>query len=77
MKKGEGMISYVGVVKAGEGLLLGGVKVAKSVRFEDKRDALDWVDTTESVNRKANRDVVYARVETSGYPFEVKKMERR
>jgi hypothetical protein len=65
---------FIGVVKAGEGLLLGGVKVAKSVRFEDKQDALNWVKFTEGTNRKANRNVRSAEVETSGYSYEVKKL---
>jgi hypothetical protein len=65
---------FIGVVKAGEGLLLGGVKVAKSVRFEDKQDALNWVKFTEGTNRKANRNVRSVEVETSGYSYEVKKL---
>ena len=49
--------SYYGVVTAGKGVLLGGVKKHSSVRFDNKTSAEEWVDTVKHVNLNAGRDV--------------------
>ena len=64
--------SYYGVVRAGKGFLLGGVKEHRSVRFPYKKDAEDWVDTVKKVNLASGRDVCSTAVVGSSKPHELK-----
>ena len=55
-------ISYVGVAEAGEGLLLGGVKVHRSAHFETQAMAESWLSAVKRGNKEADRDVAALRV---------------
>lgn len=52
-----------GVVGAGNGLLLGGVKIHNSIWFASKKDAKDWTYSIVKGNQEAKRDVSFAFVE--------------
>jgi len=53
MEKG----SFFAVVRAGTGVLLGGVREHKSSRFARERDADSWAETVSRTNEEAGRDV--------------------
>jgi hypothetical protein len=48
---------YVAFVEASEGLLLGGVKEHRSIPFDSKADAEQWLATVVAANRAAGRKV--------------------
>ena len=51
------MVKYQGIVLAGSGFLLGGVKIHKSSLFEKKEDAQNWLVTAVETNLQANRSL--------------------
>jgi len=67
--------SFRGSVTAGKGLLLGGVKVVMSSRFETIQQARDWIEVTVKANQQAGRDIFYVGIEPSGLEPEITAQE--
>lgn len=57
--------SWYGVLVAGDGFLLGGVKRQACSRFEDEADARAWVEVACEINASAGRQVAAAFVRPS------------
>lgn len=57
--------SYFGLFKAGDGVLLGGVKSHESSRFESESDANSWLEVCVKANLEAGRDVAFKTVMAS------------
>jgi len=53
------MIAWKAVVKAYEGLLVGGQKEHYSAPFERKKDAKAWLDIVMEGNEEAEREIDY------------------
>lgn len=49
--------SFVGYLRAGRGVLLGGVKYHSSPRYEREADARTWAESSMECNRLARRHV--------------------
>ena len=64
---------YRGVVKAGKGVLIGGVKEHVSIWFNTKKDAERWLEVIKEGNEDADRDVASATIQsknpTARVPF--------
>lgn len=63
--------SYFGLVTAGNGFLLGGVKVHTSCFFRRNIDAIHWAETVARENRRAGRDVASVETYPSTEPYEI------
>ena len=63
--------SFIGKVKAEEGLLLGGVVNHRSARFSEFKQAVHWCDTAIAENKKAGRKPLYDGIEASALEPEV------
>lgn len=57
--------SFYGVIAAGKGVLLGGVKVHTSSRFSTFENALKWMTVSVEANLEAGRDILQAEVAPS------------
>jgi hypothetical protein len=63
--------SWIGVLHAKSGTLLGGVRVHDSSRFSSKEDAQAWLDQAVRANKEAGRDVGHAGIVSSNRPPEI------
>lgn len=59
LQRERSMIAWKAIVKAYDGLLLGGVKEYYSTPFARKKDAKAWLDVAFETNEKANREIDY------------------
>jgi len=49
--------SWYGIITAGDGLLIGGIRMHVSSRFETQKNARDWAEMCAQENEEAGRDV--------------------
>jgi len=57
--------SFIGKVKAEEGLLLGGVVNHRSARFSEFKQAVRWCDIVIAENKEAGRKPLFDGIEAS------------